>query len=65
MSSRRHLHLVPDAPRQMVLSYGSLDAEARGADVEPVRITANELIAAQLEAIAQGLRAAAPERRAG
>ncbi len=75
MSGRRgHLRLVPpceerEAPAQQeaVLVYAGLDANARGADTEPV-ISANEIVAAQLEAIACGLRASIPhpyDRRAG
>ncbi len=75
MNRPRHLRLVssqepPPAqqqPRQMVLVYAGLDADARGAETEPI-VTANEIVAAQLEAIAQSLRASIPhsdDRRAG
>lgn len=72
MTARRHLRLVTESdqhqpPRQMTLVFAGLDADARGADTEPI-ITANELVVAQLEAIAQSLRASIPhtdDRRAG
>ena len=69
---RRHLRLVssmsePEPQRQMVLVYAGLSADERGAEIEPV-ITANEIVAAQLEAIARSLRESIPDtddRRAG
>ncbi len=46
---RRHLRLVlsttnPEPQRQMVLVYAGLDADARGAETEPVA-TADEIVA--------------------
>ena len=60
MNGRRHLRLVSstsnrEPPRQMVLVFAGLDNEARGAETEPI-ITANDLVAAQLDEIARSLR---------